>query len=155
MAAKATTKVSVGKTAQWEKTLESYFVGKAPALPQGIKDFLVKYGPYLVIVSVLFGIQGLLALYRLNSAVSSLYYAVGYTMGTQYYLGLAFSAVALVLEGLAIKGLLARTKQGWNMLFYATLVNGVYMLVSMNLVGLVLGMLISLYVLFQIKSAYK
>lgn len=161
MAAKAkkTAKVttdSVDKTqAQWEKTLDQYFVGKAPALPKGIKDALVKYGPYLVILSVIFGIQALIGLLNLNSMTSSLYRALGYSMGLSYYLGIAFSAAMLVLQGLSIKGLLARKKQGWNMLFYSTLVGGLQSLVNMNLVGLVLGMGLGLYVLFQIRSYYK
>ncbi len=76
-------------------------------------------------------------------------------LGPSLCLGVVFMLVTVVFEGLAIPGLLKRSKQGWDWIYYSVLVNSVYMLVSFNIVGLIVGALLGMYLLFQVKSYYK
>jgi hypothetical protein len=55
----------------------------------------------------------------------------------------------------ALPGLFKRKMLSWNLMFYATLVMGVYNLVTLSLGSLVIGTGLSLYVLYQIKGYYK
>lgn len=61
----------------------------------------------------------------------------------------------LVLEGLAIPGLMKKSKQGWTYMFYATLVGVVLNIVQLNIAGLIIGSGIGLYLLYQVKHQYK
>lgn len=79
--------------------------------------------------------------------------------GIHYAAGFTFQAVgAVVLIGLtlaALPGLFGRRIIGWQLLFYATLVSGVFSLLGGSIVSAILGTLIGLYILFQVRSLYK
>ena len=73
----------------------------------------------------------------------------------------AFMVVALALEIMAVPSLFKLEKKGWNLMFYASLL-GVLQNALMtvfvrfsNVFGLILGAVISFYVLFQIRNQYK
>lgn len=153
MAAKTAT--ATAGLGQLETVLDEYLVKKAPALPANIKELLVKFAPYLTIIGVVLAVPAIITLLGLGAVVSTSVYVVGAAVGYHYYLGILFTVLTLVLEALAIPGLFARSKKGWNLLYYSTLVSAVYALVSLNFFGLIIGTLISLYFLFQVKSYYK
>jgi len=44
---------------------------------------------------------------------------------------------------------------GWRLVFYAQIVSLVFSLLSGSIVGAVVGTLISMYVLFQVRSLYS
>ena len=44
---------------------------------------------------------------------------------------------------------------GWNLLFYATLVGFVHSLVSYAIISGIIGALIGLYILFQVRTKYS
>jgi hypothetical protein len=142
---------------QLEKMLDEYLVKKAPALPANFKEILVKFAPYLAIIGVVLGVPALLTLLGASALLSSsMYYAAyGAGLGYMYYVSIAFMIASLVLEGLAIPGLFARKKSAWNLMFYATLVSALSSLVNQSWGGLIIGTLISLYLLFQVRSYYK
>ena len=150
MAAETSLKGTLG---QLEDVLNEYFGKKAPALPANIKEILVKLAPYLTILGVILWGGGILGVLGMGVVPYGAAWMMG--VGYRYYLGIAFMLVTVVLEALAIPGLLARKKQGWNWIYYSVLVNMVYMLVSFNIVGLLIGTLIGMYVLFQVRTYYK
>src|SRR3990172_1763161 len=119
---------------QLEKMLDEYLVKKAPALPANFKEMLVKFAPYLAIIGVVISVPALLTLLGASAMLSSsMYYAVyGAGLGYGYYLSIAFLIAVVALEALAIPGLFAKSKKGWNLLFYATLVSALSSLVGMN-----------------------
>lgn len=141
---------------QLEKVLDEYLVKKAPALPANVKDILVKFAPYLAILGVIVAIPAVLTLFGLSAFLSAipLTAAAMAKTGFSYYLAVIFLLITVVLEALAIPGLLAKTKKGWNLLYYSTLINAVYSLLSVNIGGLLLGTVLGLYLLFQVKSYY-
>ena len=60
----------------------------------------------------------------------------------------------------ALPGLFARKMSGWKLLFYSVIINLVYGLVNSltyfgSILGTLISVLISLYILFQVKSLYK
>lgn len=137
-----------------EATLEDYLVKKAPALPPNFKDLIVKFAPWIILISAVLILPGLLTLLGFNSLLhyNNLYFS--YRPGPTYTLSLILSAGAFALEILAIRGLFAQKLSAWRFVFYASLVSAVSTLLSGNLVSALVSLIISLYVLFQVKSYY-
>jgi hypothetical protein len=78
---------------------------------------------------------------------------IGYATGFTY-----LTIVLLVQLGLmvmALPGLFARKMAGWQLLFYAQIASIVFSLLSGSLVGAVVGGVISMYLLFQVRPLYK
>lgn len=139
------------------KTLEEYLVKKAPVLPKNFKEFLVKVAPWLEIVGVILTIPAILSLWGFNAVMYGTPYGgyVAASSGSSFTLPVIFLIVYFVLMLLAIPGLFSRTKAGWNYVYYSILVNAIYLLLSMQIFGMIVSGLISLYLLFQVKSYYK
>ena len=143
-----------------EVTLEEYLVKKAPQLPKEWKEIVVKFAPYLAVVAVVFGILGFLALIGLGTFMAPLGLVGGMMtgrpfLGFNYVVNVIFLGVIVLLEGLAIPGLFSRSKKAWTFLYWSALVGIVQNVVSFNVGGLVIGGLLSLYFLFQVKEYYK
>lgn len=146
-----------GYLAQLENFLELYLVKKAPALPKGGKEFLVKIAPWLVIVGLVLSIPAVFSLFTLSSMVSANPYGAYVTsaLGPAYYISILLLVVTIVLQVMALPGLFNREKRGWNFIFYSSLVSLISSLISMNLAGFIIGGLLSLYLLFQVREYYK
>ncbi len=140
---------------QLEDTLNVYFGQKAPALPENIKELIVKYGPWVTLVLLILAAVPLLGVIGLGALLSPIALMSGVSYGGMYLLTLAFSVAIIVLEAIAIPKLLKRQKSGWNLVFYASLLSSVSSLLSRDIFGLIIGTLLSFYILFQIRSYYK
>lgn len=139
-----------------ESTLEVYFVDKAPfKLPAGVKEFIVKWGPWITLILLIISLPALLLAFGLGALVAPFAFLGGLKSGVSYGVGMIFSVVVLVVEALALPGLFRRKLSGWRLMFYASLIGAIENLITFNLGGLVIGTLLSFYVLFQIKSYYK
>ncbi len=138
----------------WEEKLNVYFGQKAPQLPKEIVNFIVKFGPYLMIVGMIFTVPTLLFAFGLGALISPLAF-LNIRYGIHFSLTTIFSVITLVLNIMAIPGLFKRLKSAWNLMFYASLVNALSYLLSFSLGSLVIGMAISWYFLFQIRKEYK
>lgn len=145
---------------QLEAILDKYLREKAPSLPKNWKDFLVKIVPYLAIIGVILGVPTVLVLLGLNT-VGLPFLMVGGAMTGRPFLGVSylvanlFFIATLVLQALAISPLFKRQEKGWRYLYYAALVGGVASLIRFDLVGLIIGTGLPLYLLFQVKEYYK
>jgi branched-subunit amino acid transport protein len=137
---------------QLEKTLQTYLYDKAPHLPSNWQEFLVKFLPYLVILGVFLSLPALLAAFGLGAFISPVLMLGGFG---SYSLMLVFLAVSVVLEAIAIPGLFNKTAKSWKLLYYAALVNAVYNFLTFNFIGFVVGGIINMYMLFQIKKYYS
>jgi hypothetical protein len=142
-----------GVITQLESSLEDFFLKKLPGLPANIKEIIVKFGPWLALVGLVFSIPTLLAALGLQGVMTSGYLGNGYTYG--YSLALWISIASMVLMAVALPGLFKRKMSAWKLMFYSALVMAVYNLVIFSLGSLIIGTGISLYILFQIKSYYK
>lgn len=133
--------------------LEFYLVKKAPfQLPDGVKEFLVQWGPWIAIVLMVLSLPVLLFLLGLGALLTP-FGGVGYATGFGIT---ALGVIAhFVLMAMALPGLFARKMSGWTLAFYAQLVNIVTSLLSGSFVAAIFGGLIGLYLLFQVRPLYK
>lgn len=144
--------------AQLEGTLDEYFGKKAPALPQNIKEILVKVAPYLVIIGLIFTLPAILLLLGLGS-VATVLAPVGGAQSVAsvptMWIGILLLVPVVILEAMAVPGLFSRKAVAWRYVFWAQLITIVSNLVRFDIVGGIISALIGFYILFQVKSLYK
>ncbi len=139
-----------------EDTLETYLVDKAPfSIPTEWKEVIVKFAPWIALILMIIVLPAILGVLGLGTILMPFSFLGGLRMGYNYMLSLIFSVVTLVLEAMAIPGLFKRSEKGWKFIYYATLLGAVENVLTFNLGGLVIGSLLSMYILFQVKSYYK
>jgi hypothetical protein len=143
-----------------EVTLEEYLVKKAPSIPKEWKEIIVKFSPYLAILAVIMGIPGIIALLGAGTILAPLGFVGGMMtgrpfLGIGFIVNVLFLGAVILLEGLAIPGLFSRSKKAWTFLYWSALVGIIQNIVSFNVGGLIIGGLISMYILFQVKEYYK
>lgn len=146
-----------GITAQLEAFLDEYMVKKAPfALPIGLKEFIVKIAPYLVIIFAILALPLILAAIGISAVFAPFAMMGAYKWGFGAIIALAVSAIVLVMEVMAVPGLFKRTKSGWRMLFYASIVSLIGSILSVGgIISGIIGAIIGWYILFQVKDMYK
>lgn len=109
------------KILQWTKEL--------PHLPSVAQKWLGQNIWWIILVIVILSSLGflisLLTLLGGVAAVTLFAPAIGAVALVAGLIGLAFSAVQIILMAMAIKPLQTRQKQGWTLLFIAWLVSGV------------------------------
>lgn len=127
---------------------------KIPALPENVKEVLVKLSPWFATISMLMLLPLILAAFGLSAIALPFSYLGGLHVGFSYTLGLVFSFGMIVLELMAIPGLFKREQKAWRLMFYSTLLSLVQQLLRFDLGGLVIGGAISFYFLFQLKGKY-
>ena len=150
-----------GILSQLEALLDEYMVTKAPfALPQEVKEFLVKVSPYLVIIfavmalPLIFAALGLTAIFSPFAMMGG--YSYGFGWGFSATVGLVISVITLVIEVIAVPGLFKRTKSAWTLLFYASIISLIGSIISLTgIVSGLIGAVIGWYILFQVKELYQ
>ena len=134
--------------------LDFYLVRKAPfQIPDAGKEALVKFGPWIAVIFLVLSLPVLLFALGVSAFVAPWLlgprYAAGFgilTIGTFIYFGLLAAA---------LPGLFARKMSGWTLAFYGELVIIVSQLLSGNIFSALIGGLIGLYLLFQIRPLYR
>lgn len=134
---------------------QTYLVKKAPTLPPEAKENIVKYLPYIIVVVVFLSIPSILSLIGFGSLINRSLYSLGFYYRPSFFIHALFLTTSVVLSGLSIKGLFAKKVSGWRFIYYSTLVNGVWSIISFDIGGIVIGLLLPLYILFQIQNHYK
>ncbi|MEK7070618.1 MAG: chromate transporter [Patescibacteria group bacterium] len=139
-----------------EDTLNEYFVKKAPfQLPDGVKDFIVSFGPWITLIVLITTLPIILVALGLSAVLTPFALLAGPSTAAGWGLGTILILAVIVLEAFALPGLFKRKKSGWNLIFYASLVSVISSVVSLNLLGAVINAVIGWYFLFQIRSHYK
>jgi len=157
------------------KSLEDWLAGVykgSPKLSAGAKKSIVGIWPW---VALIFGIIQLLAAWELwhwghavNNVVNTLNAYYGTTIGHVndlnifYWISFAMLLVEAIMLLVAFPKLRAAQKSGWNLLFYAALLNFVYGVFSAfnnygglgSLIVQVIVTAVVLYFLFQIRDHY-
>jgi hypothetical protein len=136
-----------------EKELEPIFLQKFPPFSEEVKEFLVKYGPYIMLFFSVLGIFGLLTAFGLGGAIFGMG-AAAVGLGAAFYIGVALGVITLIMYLMAFTPLKARKRAGWNLLYYALLIGLVSNLIQFAIVGFLISGLIGFWVLFQIREKY-
>lgn len=146
-----------GYVDQLEAWLDDVMVKKAPfQIPMGGKEFLATIAPYLIIIGAILFALSLPALLGLGIFGGAMGMMAGYTgWGYAVIVSMAAGVVSLILELMALSGLFKRTAHSWRLMYYASLVSVVGNVLSLNLIGAVIGAVIGWYILFQMKELYK
>lgn len=133
-------------------TLDEYLVKKAPfQLPEGAKEFLVRFGPWISLVMLVLTLPILLFALGIGAMLSP-FAGIAYTSG--FGISAILALVQIVLLVMALPGLFARKMSGWTLLFYEQLVSIVGSLVAGAIIGGLFWGVVGLYLLFQIREKY-
>jgi hypothetical protein len=133
--------------------LEFYLVQKAPfQIPDGGKEWIVKYGPWITVVLLILSLPLILIALGIGTVLVP-FAGVGYATGFGYLAILTLVTVGLQVA--ALPGLFARKMSGWNLIFYSRIVSFIGALLMGALISGILGAVISLYILFQIRPLYR
>ena len=132
--------------------LDFYLVQKAPfQLPDNVKEFIVKYGPWITVVLLVLTLPPLLFVLGLGTALMP-FGGIGYATGFTYLTIVLLIQVGLMVA--ALPGLFARKMSGWTLVFYSELASIAFSLLSGSILSAIVGGLIGLYILFQVRPLY-
>jgi len=133
--------------------LDFYLVKQAPfQIPDGGREWIVKFGPWITVVMLILTLP--ILLFALGLGVIWIPFGgVGYASGFGMLTLFVLAELGLMIA--ALPGLFARKMAGWQLLFYSQLVNIAYNVLSGHVVSALLGGLIGLYILFQVRTLYR
>lgn len=132
--------------------LDFYLVKKAPfQIPDAGREWIVKYGPWIIVILLVLTLPLLLFVLGLGTLFMPLG-GYGYAAGFGTFTILVLAQVGLEIASLP--GLFKRKMIGWNLLFYSRLVALLSSLATWSILGGLIGLVISLYILFQVRSLY-
>jgi hypothetical protein len=133
--------------------LDFYLVKKAPfQIPAAGREWIVQYGPWIAVVLLVLSLPA--ALFVLGVGTTLMPFG-GWGYATGFGLAAIALVIHLVLMVLALPGLFARKMSGWTLMFYAQIVSAVSSILAGSILGGLIGALISLYILFQVRVLYK
>lgn len=144
-----------------EGFFDTYLREKSPfQFPAKGREWIVQYGPWISLALLILGaivlIPAIILMLGLTAVTVPYQVAAGTIHNTIYgTVGMLFSLAVLVIEGIAIPALLKRSMSGWKLLYYAGLLSAVGQIISLNLFGALLSLVIGMFILFQIRSYYK
>jgi hypothetical protein len=151
----STKKVVTSKRVDYENGMEDFFLNKLPSLPEGVKEFLVNFSPWIVLVMLVMMLPAVLAVFGLGAMMAPFGYMMGGRFGYGYSITWIISLVSFALTVFALPGLFKRQMSAWKLMFYSVFVTAVGSLLSGEIISMIVGAAISLYILYQIKSYYK
>ncbi|MEI6984755.1 MAG: hypothetical protein WCK65_01385 [Rhodospirillaceae bacterium] len=135
--------------------LDGLLGSKAPIqLPGKLKFVMAKFGHFLVIGLMLLVLPGQLIGLGMRAAVLPFASMAGTDSSLKLALALATLLFLIVVMILALPGLQSRKVIGWQLLVLAIAINLIYGLLTGGLISPILGSMIWLYILFQLRRYY-
>jgi len=142
-----------------EALFEEYLGKKTPAMPENIKDTLVSFAPYLAILTVVVSAPALFALLGIGSMIGpfSAFLGAGYMMqySFTFMIGAGALLVSAVFAALAIQGLFKREMKAWRLMYYSSLISFVATVLQGSVMSALVGLIIGMYILFQVREKYR
>lgn len=138
-----------------EENLDLYLGKKAPSLPENWKEVIVQVAPWVTTILFVLALPVILTLFGFSMFLLPFSYVAGVGGGLIHTISMVVLGASLVFEAMAIPGLFKREKRSWRLIYHSVLLSGVSTLLNGDIGGVVIGTLLSLYILFQIKAHYR
>lgn len=132
-----------------------YLNEKAPHIPGDVKETIVKYLPFAVMLIIVAQISAILTFFHVNTLFEGLGYLYSSNEGVIGIIGLILLGGAIVCEGAALPLLFRYKRYGWRLLLYSVLITQLNELINLNIINLIFSGLVILYVLFQVREHYR
>lgn len=138
-----------------ESFLDENLGHKVPKIPEHWRKTIAKIGPWITLIALIISLPIIFAAIGLTAFFAP-FAAMGgaYSWGVWSGSSLVALVASLILEALALPYLFKLKKEGWAYLFYAILLTLVSHMLYFDFGG-ILGSIVSLYIIFQIKNQYK
>jgi hypothetical protein len=141
---------------QMEDFFNTYLHKKVPFhLPPNVKEWIVKYSPWITLVVMLLALPVVLAAFSITAFFSPFMAAYGVVNHTWYLVSGLIALVALVMEAAALPGLFGRKLSGWHLVYYSVLVSAIGQIIGGEIISMIINVAISMYFLFEIREYYK
>ena len=137
-----------------ERELEPVFLDKFPPFSESVKEFVVQYGPYFILILSVLGLFGLLTAFGIGSVISGMG-TVSTSFGISFYVNILLGIFVLIMYLMAFTPLRARKRSGWNLLYYALLIGIVSNIIQLNIIGTLVSGVLGFWILFQIREKYS
>jgi hypothetical protein len=151
------TNKSQGFLSKLEDFFNTYLHKKAPFhLPPAAREWIVKYGPWIVLILMILAVPVILAAFSLSAILGP--FAAGYAPARFYTVSIiseVINLLALIIQIAALPGLFKRTLKSWHLLYYAVLISAVAQLLNGEIFSLIFNVVISMYFLFEVREYYK
>lgn len=133
--------------------LDFYLVKKAPfQIPPNGREWIVKFGPWITVVLLILTLPPLLLVLGIGTLLMP-FGGPAYATGFTYLTIVLIAQIGLMIA--ALPGLFARKMSGWRLMFYAQLLGFAFSLLSGAIVSSLLGVVIGMYILFQVRPLYR
>jgi len=142
---------------EWLKKLDSFFTDlflkKAPQLSKNTRGWIIRLMPWSALIFGLMALPGVLAGLGLSTITAPFWTLTG---GRHFgwVIGFLIGAAQVIIELMAVPNLFKKAKRGWQLIYQASLLGIVSSLFYFSGAGLAMCV-ISIYFLYQVKSAYK
>lgn len=144
----------MGALEQWMAPIFAKF----PHIPENGRKTLADIAPWLALIFGVLGLLGIVSAGSLMSYLSFSFIGMGMIQITMF-ISLLAGLIACILEILAFKPLKAMKKKGWDLLFYATVLTTATTILSLlfgySEIGGLVGALIGLWLLFEVRGLYQ
>ncbi len=128
---------------------------KAPIqIPGKVRYLMAKFGHWLVMGMMILVLPGQLISLGMRAAMLPFASMAGTDSSLKLAFALAMLLFLIVILIMALPGLQGRKMVGWQLLVLANGINMIHGLLTGAIVGPVLGAMIGLYVLFQLRRYY-
>lgn len=133
--------------------LDFYLVKKAPfQIPANGREWIVKFGPWITVVLLILTLPPLLFVLGIGTLLIP-FGGPAYATGFTYLTIVLIAQIGLMIA--ALPGLFARRMSGWRLMFYSQLLGFAFSLLSGAILSSLIGVLIGMYILFQVRPLYR
>lgn len=133
--------------------LDFYLVKKAPfQIPAGGREWIVKFGPWITVVLLIVTLPPLLFVLGIGTLLIP-FGGPAYATGFTYLTIVLIAQIGLMIA--ALPGLFARKMSGWRLMFYSQLLGFAFSLLSGAVLSSLIGVVIGMYILFQVRPLYR
>ena len=139
---------------QIEHFLDLYLGQKAPQIPAIWRERLVTVIPWISLIIFVLTLPTILFLLGIGAAFLPAAMVYGHSAGIGFTISMILLGLSLLLQLLSLPGLFKRTHAGWRFAYFAELVSILSSIIYFSIGGII-GSIVGLWILFQIKSYYK